>query len=504
MVERGENGQQKSENSSALINLTGKFFPEKRGVLAQLGHFLEKGGEERAFWTPERKKLAKRIVEAANQQLEPFGVPKISFRQNQVRLVSKKEAISARGEAYSDSLKGYIYLCPELLTSDDHFALNYCHELLHTLSLRLLKSHTKGSFEIRSGLTMTKYLPAKENQQFFVFLNEAVIMLTSHQILNPLLLKALPPQGYQFYRNIFKALTDEIIARNPKYHSFQEIFPVFQKAVFGKGRALEAMRAIEGAYGKGSLRHLDKLVSRVPYKKEVTPDGILLEIDFTPPHYDKLKEFLYTPVAQREFLEACKKPEEQVLECDLAGEKIIADLSAVSSGIPFVDFKDYRGEIREGLINQIREYFDSLSFSIARGEYNSPSYFKGQILAMLRNKDNFFFPTVLSLSGNYEKPGGRSGQFYKTPPQPTAPIWDSATDEVIKNLVFSALEKESQPVVVINEKGIELKFYKTKSLTGLPIDIYCVEGTNQESGLTAYSLALASKGADPHTWWQKK
>lgn len=255
-----------------FLNLTGQFIPEERSPFSRLRHFLVEQWAEKAFWTPGRRQLARRVVGAVNQELEPFGAPKIEFRPEQVKLREIKRGLPDEPlSPYYDPLSGYIYLYPQLLPSDkrlsdERFIGSFTNELLHHLSLRLRRKETfsSGGWR-RCGLMMvTRARENGGNGLLFEELDEGVVGITTRYILEKHF-------NYEYRTGWPVELVERICWATSEVNNLtlEDVFCVFQKAVFGRGRALELGKLIEKTWGKGGFRKLGQLIIEAQPRTEI-------------------------------------------------------------------------------------------------------------------------------------------------------------------------------------------------------------------------------------------
>ncbi|MDP3998282.1 MAG: hypothetical protein Q8P89_01540 [bacterium] len=223
------------------------------------------------FWTPHRVELCQTIVEGINEELSPFGAPKVEFKPEQVEFLDKGVFDSELGRHAAKS--GYISTSLEVAEIDQTLAAAYIHERLHDLSLRLAKRKGNEWAFRRAGLAMVRkpHISGGEASVLFVGLNDGVIHKTAQKIYEHHLSSKYPNLRYQTQMSWEIGMVDALCAiissaNQQKYPAPKDVFRVFQKATFGKGQALELARLIEKTYGKDGFKKLGEQLGRLPMK----------------------------------------------------------------------------------------------------------------------------------------------------------------------------------------------------------------------------------------------
>ncbi|MBI4100432.1 hypothetical protein HY439_01695 [Candidatus Microgenomates bacterium] len=206
---------------------------------------------------------------------------------------------------------------------------------------------------------------------------------------------------------------------------------------------------------------------------------------------------------EEKFRRACKKPEGKFkFSIKLGGESIPIDLSLTPDDVPLDDFPDYSGNRREGLLKQMANFLSLLEEGIDgksdRFKLTSVQHLKKELAWAIDSK---MWPSAAAAIGgvNYDRPKGWDTIFFQKGEKPESIIWDSKKDLAMKDLIFSALGKEKEPVVAIEDEEIDMKVYKAKKPINSSVDIYCMIVKRPQSDLTVYSLVLTRRGFDLKT-----
>lgn len=501
-----QSGEQDINRHPKLHDVTGEFTPPK-GLRKLRFNILEWGAgvSTKDFWHEGRTKMARDITEAVNKELEPFDAPKITFRPEQVKLLPKEMLLKlSKGEAVAgghSTVDGIILLDPEDVKTKDEFARVYAHELLHNVSLRLIQEKGGEKYLRRTGLIM-EIKTDLGLKTFFDQLNEGVIDKTAEQIIaENLSLKEYKGNiGYKELIEIVDAFCEVMAGVNHKQP--EEIWRIFQQATFGKGRALELFRLIEKTYGKGGSRKLGVLLNQV-YDRKLGKDPHDDEIDNRNKPYllrRELLDFIYAPTFKEGF--KFEKPSEANWKYKVGDDEITLDLSLVPLGVPFFDrFSLRKNKWESGLKTSTKKFIELLNRQL-KGQQEQEGTYGSKIRETL-SWAFFGFKHDLSLSRSLSDkldPGDSA-----TGPKDIENdeiVFYSRVDQAMKDLIFSSLGKEEEPAALVSDDYSERKFYRTRNLPQTPIDVYCVEGKDTESGQIAYALALAPKGVDSQVWWQ--
>lgn len=257
--------------------------------------------EAAEFWTPHRQDIASRLFNGINRTVGVFGVPEMHFVPEDITLYKTEPTRGLSKFGSLPALTGSIAINADLSRLDLFFINHLALKVLPSAAARIYQVKGKSEDLRREGLAMQtkkfskvaeivedtpidrvmlktfKHFERVHSRSWtptFELLGLATTLMTKNQVLEQTF--GIQQEGDSPETNlawILIPLMHRIAAtQRHLYERPIDTLPLFQKATFGKGSALELARTIEESLGRGSFHQLSEALGNINTRSLVSVD----------------------------------------------------------------------------------------------------------------------------------------------------------------------------------------------------------------------------------------